>query len=161
LTTIWVCPPKSATVQNPYLQGKSDVRGRARTRCRCLGSRGREFKSRQPDQRSAACPAWSRLVSSRFRRTSPHTRPLPAWSTRHRLTSDPLSHSFTPFIVRVCFTGASIRTRMESASERRQISVRNPSWHASNAYRAWDALPYEVESGISGVGSGLHQREVR
>jgi hypothetical protein len=37
LTTIWVCPPKSVTVQNPYLQGKSDVRGRARTRCRCLG----------------------------------------------------------------------------------------------------------------------------
>src|SRR6188472_2176019 len=40
LTTIWVCPPKSAIVQNPYLQGKSDVRGRARTRCRCLGVKG-------------------------------------------------------------------------------------------------------------------------
>jgi hypothetical protein len=32
LTTIWVCPPKSVTVQNPYLQGNRtsvDVLGRA------------------------------------------------------------------------------------------------------------------------------------
>jgi hypothetical protein len=49
LTTIWVRPPKSATVQNPYLQGKSDVRGRAQRVADVWGSRGREFKSRQPD----------------------------------------------------------------------------------------------------------------
>ena len=30
---------------------KLDVGGRPWTRCRCLGSRGREFKSRQPDER--------------------------------------------------------------------------------------------------------------
>jgi hypothetical protein len=40
LTTIWVCPLESVKVQNPYLQGKSDVRGRTRTRCRCLTSKG-------------------------------------------------------------------------------------------------------------------------
>jgi hypothetical protein len=40
LTTIRVCPLKSVKVQNPYLQGKSDVRGRTRTRCRCLTSKG-------------------------------------------------------------------------------------------------------------------------
>ena len=40
LTTIRVCPLESAEVQNPYLQGKTDVLGRARTRCRCLTSKG-------------------------------------------------------------------------------------------------------------------------
>src|SRR5215213_3159344 len=64
LSTIWACPPKSATVQNPYLQGKSDVRGRARTRCRFWGSRGREFKSRQPDNNTGGEQPTSRILGA-------------------------------------------------------------------------------------------------
>jgi hypothetical protein len=40
LTTIWVCPPKYAEVQNPYFQGKLDDYGRCWTRCRCRGVKG-------------------------------------------------------------------------------------------------------------------------
>jgi hypothetical protein len=40
LTTIWVCPPKFALVQNPYFQGKLDDYGHCWTRCRCLGVKG-------------------------------------------------------------------------------------------------------------------------
>jgi hypothetical protein len=38
-------------------------------------------------------------------------------------------------------------------------ATRDQGWRAADGYGAWDALPYGVESGISGVGSGFHQRE--
>jgi hypothetical protein len=40
LTTIRVRPLESDKVQNPCVQGKPDMRGRSRTRCRCFASKG-------------------------------------------------------------------------------------------------------------------------
>jgi hypothetical protein len=49
MTTIRVCPLKSPKVRNPICKGNRDVRGQSRTRCRCLGVKSHEFKSRQAD----------------------------------------------------------------------------------------------------------------
>jgi hypothetical protein len=51
LSAIWVCPSKYAQVQKPYFQRRLDVWGRPWTRCRCLWSRRREFKSRRQEIR--------------------------------------------------------------------------------------------------------------
>jgi hypothetical protein len=76
LTTIWVCPPKPVTVQNPYLQGKSDVRWTCSDALPMSGSsRGREFKSRQPDRHAQPHRA-SQVPGSSSKDVSLAGRPL-------------------------------------------------------------------------------------
>jgi hypothetical protein len=53
LTTIWVCPPKYAQVQNPYFKENWTSADVLWTRCRCLGSKSHELKPRQPDPAGA------------------------------------------------------------------------------------------------------------
>jgi len=53
LTTIWVCAPKFALVQNPYFQGKLDDYGRCWTRCRCLGVKSHASLTLRPSRSGA------------------------------------------------------------------------------------------------------------
>ena len=55
--------------ENPYRRGKFEFGGRPWTRCRCLGIKGREFKSRRPAISGKEARRFVlRLVVERWRR---------------------------------------------------------------------------------------------
>jgi hypothetical protein len=134
LTTIWVCPPKSVTVQNPYLQGNRtsvDVLGRAAD---AWGSRGREFKSRQPDQYTPPHPTWSDLHSTDILKAG---CPNSMTSASQPVASRKVAVMITPPRGKhESFLPAAPAANRTSVGRSRSMIEKCAGWHTTNMYGA-------------------------